>query len=132
MTISIAAGAEETTLFNSQGTAIAYTTDDLTVYMWNGDPVAYLSGQDRRFSIYSYNGTHLGWFIGGVIYDHKGNSVGFTKAAGTGVITSMEPEKGVKVQPQNRLTPAFPPAEPIPTGQWSPLDLESLLRNEAQ
>ncbi len=71
---SVAAQAEEISLYDPHGVAVAYIADDLTVYIWDGDPTAYLSGSDHRFSIYAFNGMHLGWFINGIVYDHSGNS----------------------------------------------------------
>ena len=64
------------TLFDSKGEAIAYidTSDELTIYLWDGDPVAYLYDYDH---IYGFNGKHLGWFIDGIVWDNKGNVVGF-------------------------------------------------------
>ena len=46
--------------------------DDSTIYLWNGEPVAYLVSQD----IYGFNGKHLGWFTKGVVYNHDGDVVG--------------------------------------------------------
>jgi hypothetical protein len=124
--------AEETTLFDPRGNPVAYFTDDLGIYTWNGDATSYLSGADGRFSIYAYNGTHLGWLINGMVYDHKANWVGFTKSAGTGIITSVEPGKGGRMDPPNKLTQEFAPPDPIPTRQWSSIELESLLRGDPQ
>ncbi len=86
---AVSAQAEEISLFDQHGVAVAYVVDDLTVYIWDGDPVAYLSGADRHFSIYAFNGMHLGWFINGIVYDHGGNSVGFVKGAAPDLTTSL-------------------------------------------
>jgi hypothetical protein len=69
------AQAREITLFDREGTPIAYidTGEDLTIFLWNGSPVAYLENS----SIYGFNGRHLGWFKEGIIRDHQGNGVGF-------------------------------------------------------
>ncbi len=50
--------AREITLFDSKGEAIAYidTSDELTIYLWDGDPVAYLYDDH----VYGFNGKHLG------------------------------------------------------------------------
>lgn len=60
-------------LFDSQGDAIAFIDldEDLTIYLWNGDPVAYLDDE----SIFGFNGDHLGWFQNGAVYDHDGDIV---------------------------------------------------------
>lgn len=69
--------AEEVTLFDSYGYAVAYIdSGDLTIYLWNGEPVAYLRrDNDSRFSAFGYNGRHLGWYLNGVLYGHDGDAV---------------------------------------------------------
>jgi hypothetical protein len=55
--ISLTSNAEEMTLFNSDGEAIAYIDaddDDLTIYLWNGTPVAYLDPSGDAFNIYGF------------------------------------------------------------------------------
>ena len=66
-------------LFNKNGEAVAYLTDDYhnTIYLWDGQQSAYLFN-DRL--IYGINGRHLGWFIDGIIYNNIGERIGFTSA----------------------------------------------------
>jgi hypothetical protein len=128
----LVAQAEEISLFDPRNGAVAYVADDLTVYIWNGDPVGYLSGSDDRFSIYGFNGTHLGWFIHGMVLDHKGNFVGFTRETSGSIRTPIESGKGVKADAPEKLRKEFAPPEPILTNQWSNLSLESLLRADPQ
>jgi hypothetical protein len=54
---SSAAYADEIALFDGYCDAVAYvvTDDDLTIYVWEGDPVAYLVDD----SGYGFNGEHL-------------------------------------------------------------------------
>lgn len=65
---------DEITLRSGSGDCSAYIAndDDSTIYLWNGEPVAYLVSQD----VYGFNGKHLGWFVKGVVYDHDGDAVG--------------------------------------------------------
>jgi hypothetical protein len=80
--LSMTTKAEEITLFNSEGEAIAYIDaedEDLTIYMWNGTPVAYLDPNGDTFNIYGFNGEHLGWFEDGIVRAHVGYAVGFRK-----------------------------------------------------
>jgi 4-fold beta flower protein len=65
---------DEITLRTGSGDCAAYISndDDSTIYLWNGEPVAYLVSQD----VYGFNGKHLGWFIKGVVYNHYGDVVG--------------------------------------------------------
>ncbi|MBK9630335.1 MAG: hypothetical protein IPO62_04595 [Saprospiraceae bacterium] len=90
-------GQEEISLYNSKGKAIAYiaTESGLIIYMWNGKPVAYLTKSGDDFNIYGFNGNHLGWYKDGIIYDHKGDAVGFIKGA-INVYTEYEPYKSFK------------------------------------
>ena len=49
--------------------------DELTIYLWSGKPVAYINRDSKNgFQVYGFNGKHLGWFVGGVIWDHGGNA----------------------------------------------------------
>lgn len=60
-------------LFDSRGRAAAFLqpSDGLTLYLWSGEPVAYLDDD----SVYGFNGKHLGWYRDGTVYDHEGNIV---------------------------------------------------------
>ncbi len=71
---------DEVALFDRRAQAIAYVSpkvdDESTIYLWSGKPVAYLKRYSRRntvgFDVWGFNGTHLGWFESGVVYDHNG------------------------------------------------------------
>jgi hypothetical protein len=67
----------ERTLYDRDGYAVAYITDDYheTVYMWDGTPVAYLYDDQH---VYGINGRHLGWFIDDILYNNNGARIGFT------------------------------------------------------
>ena len=89
---------DEISLFNYDGEAVAYINsedDDLTIYLWGGRPVAYLFSKSGEFHVYGFNGTHLGWFIDGIIRNHDGDAVGATEEATT-IYTQYEPYKGYK------------------------------------
>lgn len=68
----------EVSLFDQKGNAVAYIADDGegTIYLWNGEAVAYLVQE----KVYGFNGQHLGWFDEGVMRDIKGAKVGFVKS----------------------------------------------------
>ncbi len=95
-------GESEISLYNSNGEAVAYiaVNDDFTIYLWDGEPVAYLDDDD----VYGFNGKHLGWFSQGIIIDHDGNSPcviknsypGFTQFEGFKGFKSFKPFKGFK------------------------------------
>lgn len=68
---------DEVTLFSGAGKADAYIAidDELTIYLWSGKPVAYLEkDNDGGYHVYGFNGKHLGWFVKGVVRDHKGDA----------------------------------------------------------
>jgi len=68
----------EITLYNQNGEAVAYITDDYnqTIYLLDGHSVAYLY---EDMHIYGINGHHLGWFVDDIVFDNKGERVGFTR-----------------------------------------------------
>jgi len=84
----------EKTLFNKSGEATAYISDDynLTIYLWEGSPVAYLSND---LHIYGINGRHLGWLIDEIIYNQQGERIGFTSVS-CPVPTGKQTGKGEK------------------------------------
>ncbi|MBU2630387.1 MAG: hypothetical protein KKE61_17380 [Proteobacteria bacterium] len=64
---------DEIALFDSSAQATAYIAEELTIYLWSGKPVAYLEENAAGgFHIYGYNGKHLGWLVGNVVWDHNG------------------------------------------------------------
>lgn len=69
--------AMDKTLFDKNGEAIAYISDDFdqTIYLFDGNPVAYLY-EERH--IYGINGRHLGWLINDIIFTDGGQRIGFT------------------------------------------------------
>jgi len=119
--------AEEITLFNSDGEAIAYIDtedEDLTIYMWKGTPVAYLDPDGDIFNIYGFNGEHLGWYENGIIRDHEGYAVGFIEGA-TNVYTKYEPYKSYKQYKPYKAYKKYAPYKPYYKSQFSnePLSL---------
>ncbi len=71
------------TLCDQTGQPIAYVEDDGSIYLFSGEPIAYLDGG----SVWSYSGKHLGWFDSGLIRDNSGDTVFFTENASGGPIT---------------------------------------------
>lgn len=111
--------AEEITLFNSDGDAIAYIdADDLTIYLWNGTPVAYLDPNGDAYNIYGFNGKHLGWFEDGIVRDHEGYGLGFKKGA-TSTYTKYEPYKSYKQYKPYKNYKEYAPYKPYYKTQFS-------------
>lgn len=82
------------TLYDIEGTPIAYINwdDNGTIYLWNGVPVAYLYGTDM---IYGFNGSHLGWYVDGIVRNIKGMKAGFNKQT-CPVLRKSEPLKSLR------------------------------------
>ena len=121
--------AEEITLFNSKGEAIAYIDtddEDIPMYLWNGTPVAYLVPDRDAFSIYGFNGKHLGWFEDGLIYDHEGYVVGFQKGA-ISEYTQYEPSKSYKQYKPYKGYKEYAPYKPYLQNSFSSQSLSLFL-----
>jgi hypothetical protein len=73
--------------YDRQGRAKAYCEDGAHIYLYSGQPVAYIDGD----SLYAFRGHHLGWFLDGWIRDHHGEVVLFTRDASGG---PRKPGKG--------------------------------------
>lgn len=114
------AAADEISLYSADGSPIAYIDvgDEPIVYLWSGDPVAYLSRDTSGiFHVYGFNGSHLGWFESGVVWDHDGNATCALREALFG-IAKLEPLKPLK-----RLTPLkhlqrLAPLKPLLSGRF--------------
>ena len=83
----------EMTLFDALGKAAAYIVPDEgnRIYLWSGEPVAYLAGD----VLFGFNGSHLGWFEDGVVRNLKGGKVGFLKST-CPVEAQDEPPRDIK------------------------------------
>ena len=120
--------AQETTLFDSDGNAVAYISTDSrnTIYLWNGTPVAYIHAQNNNFHIYGFNGQHLGWFANGFIRDNNGHIVGAIKDVHPRV-TRVEPVKSVKHVTPVASVRVVPPVKSVFSTNWSRTPLNVLL-----
>lgn len=122
--ISGMVSAQEISLFNSNGDAVAYidVSDDRTIYLWDGEPVAYLESDN----VWGFNGDHLGWFEDGIIMDHKGNAVGFVDGA-LSLYTNYEGYKGYKDFKPFKDFQDFEPYKPYYSSRFSILPLSLFL-----
>lgn len=85
----------EETLFDITGLPVAYidfNDMDKTIYLWNGIPVAYMVNMEL---LYGFNGTHLGWYQNGIIWNLKGERTGYNKNT-CPVYKKYEPYKSYK------------------------------------
>jgi hypothetical protein len=117
LTAASAAQSDETALFDSTGTPVAYIADDLTIYLWSGKPVAYLYRGNHGTDVYGFNGKHLGWFEKGYVRDDDGNPTCGLKS----VIRSpkLEPLKSLKELKPLKSLRELPPLKPISSLDWA-------------
>jgi hypothetical protein len=121
------ADASEITLFGADGAAVAYISDDLTIYLWSGDPVAYLeSDAAGGFHIYGFNGKHLGWYVSSVVRDHHGYAVGAKRDAFSSPV-QVEPFKPFKKFKPFKAFKEFAPFRPFFRNTWSQMYLDEFL-----
>lgn len=81
------------TFYDKNGKPIAYTEDDEYIFLFTGEPVAYLYDN----TVYGYNGRQFGWFENGWVRDLHGSCVFFTEnATGSGPVKPVKQVKPVK------------------------------------
>jgi hypothetical protein len=100
--------------YDRAGKAVAYTEDDVHIFLYTGHPAGYIADS----SIYTYAGRHLGTIRAGWLRDPAGRSVFFTDEAVAAGGLEL-PEKRVKPPkllkkpkpPRGRREPAPPRAD---------------------
>lgn len=129
---SQAAAEDEISLFDSEGRATAYIAldDGLTIYTWGGAPVAYLERDSSGgHHVYGFNGTHLGWFISGVLRDHNGDAACATRENVR--YAEYEPYKSYKEYKPYKSYKEYAPYRPYFTNSFSQTPCRFLLAEGA-
>lgn len=107
------------TFYDRSGKPVAYTEDDVHIFLYLGYPAGYLFGG----SVYSYSGRHLGTVRTGWIRDHAGNGVFFTDEAMNGGLPlpqkHVKPPKLLKKPKPPKGRRETPPPQAEDTGEWS-------------
>lgn len=108
------------TFYDRNGSAIAYSDDDVHVFLFDGEPVGYLEDD----AMYSYPGELMGWFEGGWLRDKDGRCVAFSEQAQGGpphAVAERKPHPALKqaLPPQQRRDPRA--LRPIHSNAWSSL-----------
>lgn len=122
---SRASFAQQVSLYDSEGEAVAYInfSEDATIFFWDGKPAAFLEKDEDDICIFGFNGTFLGWYESGIIYDKKGYPVGAKK----GVLNMnyrIEKIKGIqRIVGIKPITP-ISPIKPIWRMKWGINSLE--------
>jgi hypothetical protein len=107
--------------------ATAYIDDESTIYLWQGQPVAYLmKDDDGGFHVYGFNGRHLGWFIDGVVMDNRGGAVGGVADAFDSP-PPLAPYKGYRQFKPFKDMRESTPTRPIFANRWSKIPLKRFL-----
>ena len=120
--------AQQISLYDSDGEARAYIDygKEATIFMWDGTPAAFIKKDGRDLCVFGFNGSFLGWYEEGIIYDKKGYAVGARKGA-VNMVTKIERVKGVqRITPIRPITP-ITPIQPIWKGSWSNTSLTEFL-----
>jgi len=106
------------TFYDKRGNPCAYTNDEEHIYLFNGTPVAYLYNK----SVYSYTGTHLGFFSNGWVLDNSGYRVFFTEDASGGPVKPVKrvkPVKNVRSTKPVKSVRQVKPVKPTSKLEWS-------------
>lgn len=120
----VSVAANEVSLFNQKGEPVAYidTSDEYTIYLWSGEPAAYLTDPTAHGSlaIYGFNGKLLGWYVDGAIYDKRGCVAGFVKGSCPlyEPYAQYEPYKGYKRYKPYKSYREYESYQPYLRRQW--------------
>lgn len=120
--------AQQISLYDSEGEARAYIDydEDATIFLWDGTPVAFIEKDGSDLCVFGFNGSFMGWYEDGIIYDKKGYAVGARKGA-VSMMTKMEKMKSMqKMTPMRPMTP-MTPMQPMWKSSWSNTSLTEFL-----
>ena len=96
--------AGELDIYDPEGKAVVYIdpVKQSAIYTWSGDAVAYLFGEcgPQCLYIYTWEGSHIGYFAYGIVFDLQGDMVGSLQQ----VLNKPFSEPGAK-QAQNAQYP---------------------------
>jgi len=104
--------------YAKDGNALAYILDDIHIFLYSGEPAAYIFDE----AVYTFSGRHIGWYKNHWLRDTNGNCVAFTHLAKGGParpLMNPKPDKieckkiPIKKEKKNK-TPA-----PLDTIEWS-------------
>ena len=109
------------TFYDYNGEPIAYSEDNIHIYLFTGEPVAYFD----RDTVYGFNGKQFGWYYNGWIRDLNGYCVFFTEnSTGSGPVKPVKhicPVKCVKHVKPVKSVKEVRRVRPVNCLNWSPL-----------
>lgn len=113
------------TFYDRSGKPVAYTEDDVHIFLYSGYPVGYFYDG----SVYSYSGRHLGTLRTGWIRDHAGACVFFTDEAMENGLAfppkHVKPPKLLKKPKPAKGRREAPPPRAEDAAEWSPSSSET-------
>ncbi len=112
------------TFYDSKGRPVAYSEDGENIYLFTGEPVAYIHGD----LLYTYSGCQLGRFEKGWVRDLKGYCVFFTENAIGGPLKPLKQLRPLKYLKQLRPLKGIrriPYMKPLDQYGWSKLSGEN-------
>lgn len=128
LSFTLVVNAQQTSLFDSEGEARAYIDydEDATIFMWDGTPVAFLEKEGSEICVFGFNGSFMGWYEDGIIYDKKGYAVGARKGATNMSLRSERSKSSQRSTPSRPSTPSTP-SQPSWKSSWSSTSLIEFL-----
>ena len=108
----------EVTFYDRGGAPVAYCEDAEHIYLFSGQPVAYIHGD----AIYDFGGRHRGWFSDGWIRDTDGAAVMFTESCSGGPMApmrQMRPMKSMKTMLPMKTMRTMARMRPMNAMAWS-------------
>lgn len=106
--------------FDRSGSATAYSPDGTNLYLWSGEPVAYLA----EGRVYSFRGKLLGWFEAGWLTDLQ-NMPSLFSAGATGgpvkPVRKVKPVKSVRRVLPVKSVRSVAKVRPVRSLSWSPV-----------
>lgn len=126
LVLAVGAGAA-TPLYDAEGKAVAFLAEDQVVYLWSGEPIAYLEpAYSTSPSVYGFGGNHLGWYVQGCLRDHQGRLLGSERSPKPMALMAPDPPATRQALPQ-KLNPERAPFRPKDLPQWAPKPLGQVL-----
>jgi hypothetical protein len=128
LTTAMLVSAQKISLFDSEGEAVAYIDfdEDATIFMWNGTAVAFIKKDGKANCVFGFNGSFLGWYEDGILYDKNGYKVGARKGVVTMFYRSERIKGSQEITPVKPMTPVTP-IQPVWKNSWSTTSLSEFL-----
>ncbi len=107
---SIGLLAQQVSLYNGSGKAVVYIDygNENTIFTWSGEAIAYLTRQNSEELVFDFEGSFLGWYENGAVYNTNGDIV-WARKERLNFVPELEDVKNVQ-----SLVPIKAPREVVP------------------